>query len=203
MRAAESSLQALQAHLESAIESEKSATKAQINSVLEISRLATSGGGQGAALAAAALEYEFETVDGLAKRGVDASIVADLKRRYDASSSYEYEPLADFGPKLNAEKGQQFEASVAPVGGSFSVFEVTLRVKGTEPAKPLSGDVAFLFHHTLPPQVRIVGARNGIAEIKVQCVGTFVAGAIVLADQTRLAFDLSTLPSVPTEFLDG
>jgi hypothetical protein len=148
--------------------------------------------------------YQPEAIGGLAARNISQEIVTDLNQRYLKSSSYQYEPLEGFGSRDDVATARRLEASVVEVGPGLAIFEVTLRVVSTAAqARPLVAEVIFLLHHTLPPVARVVQPHNGVAELKVQCIGSFVAGAVIAGEPTRLSFDLSALPNATRDFIEG
>jgi hypothetical protein len=148
--------------------------------------------------------YQPETISGLSARNISQDIVADLNLRYSKSSGYNYEPLENFGPRDDIAAARRLEASVVEMGPGLAIFEVTLRVVSTAAqARPLAAEVIFLLHHTLPPVARVVQPHNGVAELKVQCIGSFVAGAVIAGEPTRLSFDLSALPNANRDFIEG
>lgn len=67
----------------------------------------------------------------------------------------------------------------------------------------LTAPVVFLLHHTLPNPVRRVQPQANAATLVVLSAGSFVAGAVVVGSNIKLALDLAALPDVPQDFRDN
>jgi len=177
----------------------------EIQNQLELTRAAATKIGeialtQGSAAATGTPWQGFGDLQALANQGFDPATIEELAKRYAGAHDYNDEPLANFGDAEDTQTHRRLEASLDAVVDNM-VWGAVLTVRSTDPAKSLKDKVAFLVHHTLPPIARVVTPTGGVATLTVPTGGTYVAGAIVANEKTRLAFDLSTVPGAPAAFL--
>ncbi len=88
--------------------------------------------------------------------------------------------------------GRVLEAVIKPAAGPRSAkCDVLLRVRSTEPSRPLSGKVTFFLHPTFRDKQQVdVVVVEGFAEYKITSWGWFTAGAAADDGKTRLELDL-------------
>lgn len=79
-------------------------------------------------------------------------------------------------------------------------YDVRLRVRSIDAARPLKGKVRFHLHDTFHTPKRMVTAKNGVASLELLAYGAFTVGAELLDAKVRLELDLATLKSAPREF---
>jgi|SRR5579884_124335 len=98
--------------------------------------------------------------------------------------------------------GRVLEAEIKPAAGPrSSACHVFLRVRSTDPSRPLSGKVTFFLHPTFrdKPQVD-VAVVEGIAEYRITSWGWFTVGAAADDGKTRLELDLRNVPGGTKKF---
>jgi hypothetical protein len=93
------------------------------------------------------------------------------------------------------------EATITPAAGPNSAgCNVLLRVRSTDPTKPLTGDVTFHLHPTFGKWARYtVPARGDKAEDTITSWGSFTVGAVADAG-TRLELDLASVSGGTPKF---
>ncbi len=107
----------------------------------------------------------------------------------------------NFGGSPEAN-GRVLEATITPAAGPKSAAcKVLLRVRSTNSAKPLNGNVTFYLHPTFEQWQRYdVPVTGGIAEDTITSWGRFTVGAVADGGDTRLELDLATVPGGTTKF---
>lgn len=97
--------------------------------------------------------------------------------------------------------GRKIEGEVKEL--AKGLYSILLRVKSTDPNKPLEeGEIVlFALHQTFgTPPFRYAKVSNGVAEIRLISYGSFTAGALVDKGETELELDLAELPNMTEYF---
>lgn len=102
-------------------------------------------------------------------------------------------------PKAN---GRVLEATITPAAGPNSAAcNVLLRVRSTDPAKPLTGDVTFHLHPTFGRWARyVVPSKGGIAGDSITSWGVFTVGAVADGGSTKLELNLANVDGGTPKF---
>lgn len=115
--------------------------------------------------------------------------------------------LANSDPNKNQfggspiRNGRELEAVVEPAESRVGWFRVLLRVKSTNPERPMPETVTFHLHPTFKLDVVRQPVVAGVAELIVIAYGAFTVGVSIDTEpDTRLELDLATLTSAPTNF---
>lgn len=85
------------------------------------------------------------------------------------------------------------------------LFRVMLTVTSMSEDAPMSeGDVVlFALHNTFPDPYKIVTVRDGKATLEIISYGAFTVGVLCDEGKTELEYDLATLPSAPSKFVNS
>jgi len=104
--------------------------------------------------------------------------------------------FARFG-RSRTSNDRYISAEVVP-GDDPNWYKIKLRVRSTNPAAPIIGPVRFHLHPTFTPNEVTVMATNGEASLQIWAWGSFVVGAVLDNEQTRLEIDLGDAQQVPS-----
>ena len=99
---------------------------------------------------------------------------------------------------LSRRNGRELTAVVKEVTADW--FEITLTVRPTTDAHPLSGPVEFHLHPTYTPQVQKAATETGVASLTIYGYGAFTVGVVADAGSTTLELDLAADEAFPPVF---
>lgn len=101
-----------------------------------------------------------------------------------------------------ASNGRVLEATIKPAAGqSSAACEVRLRVRSTDPARPLRGKVTFHLHPTFGRATTYdAPVKQGVAEDVITSWGRFTVGAEADDGATRLELDLNDVEGGTRKF---
>ena len=129
--------------------------------------------------------------------GVDEATLTDVRRRYLAATSVDYEAVQDFGP-TNAQ-GYALTVKVESAGSGYWKFVATLSTPETA-----TGDIFWLLHNTFTPNVTTACPIKDREATYTSTVNEpFWIGAVIPQPNglaIRLAFDLKTAEGADDTF---
>jgi hypothetical protein len=99
---------------------------------------------------------------------------------------------------LAMANGREVTATVRELEPGW--FEATIKVRSTDPERPLTGEVNFFLHPTLIPPVRSATATEGVATLRVESYGAYTVGVDADHGETQLELDLALLEDAPKLF---
>jgi hypothetical protein len=130
----------------------------------------------------------------------DSSFTALIERIYNAKPVFDKTDIQKGRWGGNAQVGDKIlEVKYEPGYPVTGLYRLKLLVRSLDPAKPLTGNVAFFLHDTFPREIVYSEAQNNTAEIRIIAWQAFVAGAR-LEDGTELELDLNTIKGFPDGF---
>jgi hypothetical protein len=132
------------------------------------------------------------------KKGLAPALAVDTEK----DDGWNTDPnKGQFGgaPEANS---RVLEATITPAAGPSSAgCSVLIRVRSTDTAKPLTGDVTFYLHPTFGKWARYtVPVKGGKAEDTITSWGSFTVGAVADNGDTRLELDLASVAGGTTKF---
>lgn len=143
----------------------------------------------------------------LASAGVDSSTIEDIINRYRKASTWEDEPLSDFGPAETPEF--RFRATVSTTPFDGEQYEIHLSVESIDGAA-WKGTTFFLIHNTYDEPIVCIEHEGAVAELVIGGEEAFWCAAVVVRKQdgeappkvVRLGLDLAMVKDAPKGFLE-